>query len=195
MQAGQEHSDPIFRGSSAGGAVALTGSVWPGDGFFQDYQLYYLDAQQPRFKFKASAALHEIQKPLELVAFFHGQLGRSTVKFEEHETAYADELLARFSEAQVRDLIRYGIAAAKETKFDMLYFGALKRFVDVWSADQQRHAQRTAIEEQIKACPFCNDAGYLELRERLTHRHFVLECPHQAAEIDTLITQRDAERL
>jgi hypothetical protein len=51
-------------------------SVWPGDGFFEDYQLYYLDAQQPKFRFKASAELQEIQKPLELVALFHWRCHR-----------------------------------------------------------------------------------------------------------------------
>lgn len=79
-------------------------SVWPGDGFFEDYQLYYLDAQQPRFRFKASADLQAIQKPLELVALFHRELGRATMKFEEHETAYADDLLATYTDAEVRDL-------------------------------------------------------------------------------------------
>jgi hypothetical protein len=170
-------------------------SVWPGNGFFEDYQLYYCDAQQPRFRFKASAELREIQKPLELVAFFHRELGRTTVKFQEHETAYADELLARFSEAEVRDLIRYGVAAAKETKFEMLYFGALKRYVDAWSIDIERRKHRNTVEDQIKACLYCNDVGYLELRERLTHRHFVLQCPHRSEDITALLDQRDAERL
>ncbi len=170
-------------------------SVWPGDGFFEDYQLYYLDAQQPRFRFRASAELREIQKPLELVALFHQQLGRATSKFEEHETAYADELLARFSEAEIRDLIGYGVAAAKETHFDMQYFGALKRYVEAWGADAERRRQRSTVEGQIKACPFCNDAGYLELRERLTHRHFVLQCPHRPDDINALIDAREAEPL
>lgn len=170
-------------------------SIWPGAGFFEDYQLYYSDAQQPRFRFKASAELQEIQKPLELVAFFHRELGRTTVKFQEHETAYADELLTRFSESEVRDLIRYSVAAAKETKFDMLYFGALKRYVDVWCADIEHRHRNNEIQNQIKACLYCNDAGYLELRERLTHRHFVLECPHQPEDITALIDQRSAERL
>lgn len=90
--------------------------------------------------------------------------------------------------------IRYGIAAAKETKFEILYFGAMKRYVPVWSADERRK-HRTAVQDQIKNCPYCNDAGYLELRERLTHRHFVLECPHRPADISLLIQERDAERL
>jgi hypothetical protein len=170
-------------------------SVWPGAGFFEDYQLYYLDAQQPRLRFKASAGLREIQTPLELVAFFHRELGHTSTTFEEHETAYADELLARFSEREVRDLIRYSIAGAKETRFEMLYFGALKRYVEPWSADAARRRERNALGEQIKACSFCNEAGYLELRERLTHRFFVLECPHRPAEIATILDQRDAERL
>lgn len=158
-------------------------------------ELYYLDAQQPRLRFKASSELQEIQKPLELVAYFHRQLGRTSMTFQEHETAYADELLERFSEADVRDLIRYDVAAAKEAKFEMLYFWALKRYLDAWSADAERRKHRNEVEEQIKACSFCNDAGYLELRDRLTHQHFVLECPHRADDITALVEARGAERL
>ena len=82
-------------------------------------------------------------KALELVAYFHRQLGRlEHTRFEDHETAYADELLAIHSEAEIRDLIDYAIAKAGETKFPMLFFGALKRYVAEWSAGEARRKEQ-----------------------------------------------------
>ena len=89
-------------------------TFYPGPGFFEDYQAYYLDKKPARLTLRAVAELQEV-KALELVAYFHRQLGRlEHTRFEDHETAYADELLATYSEAEIRDLIDYAIREGRQ---------------------------------------------------------------------------------
>ena len=65
----------VLERNAAGDGFNL--SFYPGKGFFEDYQHYYLDRQQPRLRFRAIAELNEV-KALELVAYFHRQLGPSS---------------------------------------------------------------------------------------------------------------------
>lgn len=168
----------------------------PGQAFFYDYQLYYVDSQQPRMRFQAIADDREIRKPLELVREFHRLLGRTNrVKFEDHETRYASELLDRFSEIEIRDLVRYAVAAFPKTNFDALHFGAIKGYVAKWEADKERTEHRRLRQERVKACPYCNPLGILELREQGTHRHFAVECPHNPTYVEKLLADKCAERL
>ncbi|MBX3671012.1 MAG: replication initiator protein A [Rhodocyclaceae bacterium] len=162
---------------------------WPGKGFFEDYQHYYLDQKQPRLRFRAVAELEEV-KTLELVAHFHRQLGRlDRTQFEEHETAFAGELLASHNEAEIRDLIGYAVQQAAKTKFDMLFFNALKRFVEPWAADRMRTKGRERQVKVVESCPFCNEAGFLELKEEGKGRLVMHPCPHQL-ELVTQIEER-----
>jgi hypothetical protein len=170
-------------------------TFWAGKGFFDDYELYYLDRQQPRLRFKATADVRNIQKPLELVAHFHGELGRDRQVFEDQETAYADELLTRHDETEIRDLIRYAVTAAKSTQFDMLYFSALKVYESAWAKEKEGRMHRNLTRERIEACPYCNESGFLELRERHTRRHTVHECPHSPELIAKIEEEKGLERL
>ncbi len=159
-------------------------TFYPGKGFFEDYELYYLKASKPR-RLTQAAELQEV-KALELVAHFHRILGHKQARFEEHETAYADELLAKHGEAEVRDLIGYAVERAGQTGFAMLYFGALKRFVEDWSANRTREKARARKAEAVSSCPFCNEAGYLELKEHATNRLLVHPCPHTAEQVSAI---------
>lgn len=168
-------------------------SFYPGTGFFEDYQHYYLEQQRPQLRFKASADLRAIQQPLELVAFFHDSLGRSRSSFEEHETVYADELLDRHNPIELRDLIRYAVDEAKKTNFEMLYFGAVKRYIDAWAADRKRAADRNARQERIRACLLCNEHGFVEVRSRVTHQFSLFPCPHDGAKVEAFLSDINAE--
>ena len=170
-------------------------SFWPGKGFFTDYELYYLGHQQPRLQFKATAELRSIQKPLELVSHFHRQLGHDRNRFEEHETAYADELLEGHDEHEIRDLIGYALEEAKKTKFDMLFFSALKRYHAPWQSDRKRRQAREERRARIAACPYCDEVGYLHFAERTSKSHFVHACPHDAGQVTHLEDELSAERL
>ena len=158
-------------------------TFYPGQGFFEDYQHYYIDAQKPRLRSITASELNGV-KALELVAYFHRQFGRrERTRFEEHETAYADDLLATHTEADIRDLIEYAAAEALKTKYEPLFFGSLKGYVDAWSAIASRRKERERRDAIVSSCPHCGSAGVVELREVSTGRLFVHPCPHSLEQI------------
>ena len=152
--------------------------------------------KQPKPRRLAQVADLQEVKALELVAHFHRSLGRTTrTRFEDHETAYADELLATHDEADVRDLIAYAIREASKTKFDMMWFGSLKRYLPEWSADNARAKERTRKAEAVQTCPLCNEAGFLELKGEGSNRVFVHPCPHQVEQVTAIEDRLHAYRL
>lgn len=170
-------------------------SLYPGKGFFEDYQHYYLDRQQPRLRFRAVAELTEV-KALELVAYFHRMFGRlERTRFEDHETTYADELLATHTEAEVRDLIDFAAAEAPKTKWEPLFFGSLKRFTEEWGASRSRAQERDRRARAVEACPLCNRSGFLELKEEPTGRILVHPCPHNVDQVGKIEDHLHAYRL
>ena len=147
-------------------------TFYPGPGFFEDYQAYYLDKKPVRLTLRAVAELQEV-KALELVAYFHRSLGRlEHTRFADHETAYRRRALAIHSEAEIRDLIDYAIEKARETKFPMLFFGALKRYVAEWSAGEARRKER----EVVRDCPLGPACSNFGSRVRALFMHL---CPHK----------------
>jgi hypothetical protein len=175
------------------GGTGFNLTFYPGQGFFEDYEHYYQGAPKPR-RLAAVAELEEV-KALELVAHFHRALGHSQTRFEEHETAYADELLTTYSDTEIRDLIAYAVERARESKFDMLYFGALKRYAEAWRDNAARRKARVQAAEAVASCPFCNEAGYLELKEHATNRILVHPCPHQLTQVTAIEEKFDAYRV
>ena len=141
--------------------------VLPGPGFFEDYQHYYLDARSRGCAHSARcrrAAGGEGPRACRLLPSAARPPERT--RFEDHETAYADELLATHSEADIRDLIDYAVAEAAKTKFDTLFFGALKRYVD--AVERRRRPPEGAGapgRQSCSACPHCTRPAFLELRE------------------------------
>lgn len=158
---------------------------YPGQGFFDDYQAYYLEKQQPRLRFNQTASLRYIQQPLELVAYFHKLLDREHTTFQEKETAYASELLEQHGFNEMRDLIEYAVGEARSTNFAMQVFGALKQYVPRWQADRKRRHMRQERQEAIDACPLCDEGGHFILKDH-TGAFAAHPCPHDAERIGAL---------
>jgi hypothetical protein len=171
----------LIEKNKAGDGFNLT--FFPGASFFEDYEAYYSRLAKPQ-RIANAAQLREV-KALELVAYFHRQLGRAKrTRFADHETTYADDLLATHTEAEIRDLIDYTIAEAKRTNWpDMLYLGACKRFVDAWSAGAARRKERERREAAVAECPHCTKDGWLQLREQATSQVVMHLCPHRLEHI------------
>jgi hypothetical protein len=168
---------PTLEKNKAGDGFNVT--FYPGPGFFEDYQAYYLDKKPARLTMRSVAELQEV-KALELVAYFHRKLGRiERTRFKDHETAYAEELLATHTEAEVRDLIDFAMAEAPRTNWEPLFFGSLKKFVAEWSANLAHRKERERREAAIAACPHCSKDGMLELRKQGSGYLFVHECLHK----------------
>jgi len=166
----------------------------PGRAFFDDYEAYYLDQQQPRFRFKQTADLLDIQQPLEAVAYFHELLGHDHTTFDEKEAAYARHLLKEHSLAEVRDLIKYAVERAPETNYRMRWLNAITRYRDDWRADHQRQTVRKGRHQAIEACAHCNDQGMLLVKNR-TGAMAVRPCPHDIEAINRYEEENDLRRV
>lgn len=91
----------------------------------------------------------------------------------------------------MHDLIRYGIAAAGKTRFEMRYFGGLKRYVEAWAADKERARQLQVRRATIEACAYCNDDGFLELHNPASGGLSVRRCSHEPERIERLLGSQD----
>jgi len=159
---------------------------YPGQGFFDDYQAYYLEKQQPQLRFKQASGVRYIQQPLELVAYFHKRLGREQTTFHQKETAYASKLLEQYSYNEVRELIDYAISEAHQTNFSMQFFGAIKQYVSHWRANREMREARHRRQQIIFACPYCDESGHFIVKDH-TGAFAAHPCPHdieQIAEIE-----------
>lgn len=155
----------------------------PGEGFFEDYLEYYVAQQQKRKdNSKELLSVRHIQKPFELVAYFHECMGRKGNTFLEKETAQASDLLERYSEADVRELIDYAVKNAPGTGFKMQHFGAVLTYLERWQGERSTIQARQRRQAAVKACPHCDGGGYIQVKDK-TGAFRAVECPHDAAKI------------
>jgi hypothetical protein len=156
---------------------------YAGDGFFADYGDYYIGQQQKRKESShETLSVRHIQKPFELVVYFHERMGHPGNTFAEKELAQASDLLERFSEADVRQFIDYAVAEARTTKYAMQWFGAVLRYLPRWEAERSTIKARNERQAAISACPHCDSTGYISVKDK--HGAFrAITCPHDAAKI------------
>ncbi len=178
--------------NKAGDGFNIT--FYPGKGFFEDYETFYIKQAKPRRRPQGTDLLEV--KALELVAHFHRALGRTTrTRFADHETAYADELLTTHTEEELRDLIAYAIGEARKTRYEMLFFGALKSYLPAWGADRARQKERQRRAKVMADCPICNGEGVFRLKEQGSHQVQVHLCPHRLEAVTDLEDRLKAYRV
>ena len=87
---------------------------------------------QAELPFTLAIDENTIQKPQEIVLYFHQQLdGPDAITefgFSEKETAFAASLLEKHTIEETKAFIAYGIAEAKKTKFEIRSLGGLKKY-------------------------------------------------------------------
>ena len=126
----------------------------PGSGFFEDYERFYSRRMQAELPFTLAIDENTIQKPQEIVLYFHQQLdGPDAITefgFSEKETAFAASLLEKYTIEETKAFIAYGIAEAKKTKFEIRSIGGLKKYYAPYVKDLREKAKEKArdIEEQ-----------------------------------------------
>jgi hypothetical protein len=155
----------------------------PGEGFFEDYQTYYIGQPKLKERSKEALSVRHIQKPFELVAYFHDRMGHKGNTYLEKEIAQASELLEHYSEADIRELIDYAVAGARETNFKMQHFGAVVRsYLERWKGERSTVQARDRRSAAIQACPLCDSGGYIQVKNN-TGAFRATECPHDQAKI------------
>jgi len=143
-----------------------------GAGFFADYENIY------RRKLALASPQHHDHEPLIVLAEFRRRLGHEQHEFPPKEVAYARELLLRYGESAVRDLMDFAIEQATQTKFPMQWFGALNLYESKWHAKWQQRAKVQERQAAVAACRACNEAGMLEFEDST-----VTPCPHEPEKI------------
>jgi hypothetical protein len=126
----------------------------PGPSFFQDYELFYLGTKARVLQFQQASDQLEIQRPYEIAKSFytrlHGRLANDDGIISAKDADYAKELIKRFGESAVRDLIEYAIAEAPKTKFKMQSFRALETFLPKWQANRDLRAEASRQTEEAE---------------------------------------------
>jgi hypothetical protein len=126
----------------------------PGSGFFEDYDRFYSRRMQAELPFTLVSDENTIQKPQEIVLYFHQQLdGPDAITefgFSEKETAFAASLLEKHSVEETKAFIDYGLAEARKTKFDIRSIGGLKKYHAPYIKELQEKAKAKVrdIEDQ-----------------------------------------------
>jgi Replication initiator protein A len=127
----------------------------PGVGFFRDYDAFYLKEHQFQLPFAAARDKHDIQQPLELVEYFYRELLRvpslDAQLLSAKETNLAAELIERYGYEDARDLVRFALEAAPNTKFEMKSFGAVRTYLPQWLASRDARAKARAQQEERAA--------------------------------------------
>lgn len=153
----------IFKNSDSSGFNFI---FYPGKGFFEDYENFYVKHPQIQIQFSHTTDEQKIQKPLELVAYFYERLygnqeTQQSLMFSVKETEFAAMLLQNHSFEEAKELVDYALTQAPRTKFEMRSFGAIRTYLKSWLGSREDNKQRKQRELQLQ-----QDAQAVRLRER-----------------------------
>ena len=128
---------------------------WPGRGFFNDYDAFYLSHLQPSLQFNQSADRMEFQQPIDLVSHFYRALhGSSAVDVEvlgQNEIDLAAQLIDKYGLDAAKDLVDHTIENAKTTNFSLNNFSGVKLQVQGWLAKREKEEARSQTRESARA--------------------------------------------
>jgi hypothetical protein len=127
-------------------------AFYPGQGFYDDYQEFYLRTPKRNEKLLERTASNP--HPLQLVAYFHELMGHSHKDFTEKERRQADELIKRYGYEKGRSFIEYVVDEAKHTNYQMKFLGAALDFQASW----ENHRQKAD-------CPICQGQGVIQVSD------------------------------
>ena len=130
-------------------------TFYPGEGFFEDYEQFYL-TDQLKLQFIRSADERRLQQPIELVSYFYKRLYQADeleeAIFSDKETEFAATLLGKYAFSDIQEWIDYAIRKARETRFDMKSFGGIKVYGnEFWLEKKRRTKQKENEQKQREA--------------------------------------------
>jgi hypothetical protein len=146
-------TDAEIKKNSKGDGFNLV--VTPGEGFFEDYERFYLKHLEIDREYHKAEERKREEKPLRLVEKFYQNLFRrsdlSGLVILDKEIEYAKTLLETYTPEEVTDLIMYTIESAGQNKFSIRSFGGVKVYLNAWLAEKATRAKRVAREQQKAA--------------------------------------------
>jgi hypothetical protein len=129
--------------------------VRPGEGFFEDYERFYLKHLEIDREYHKDEERKKQDQPLRMVEKFYQNLYHrgdlSGLVILDKEIEYAKSLLATYSPEEITDLILYTIDAAGRTKFAIRSFGGVKVYVNAWLDEKATRAKQVAKQQKQDA--------------------------------------------
>ncbi|MGH9876607.1 MAG: hypothetical protein ACRD5H_03140, partial [Nitrososphaerales archaeon] len=127
----------------------------PGQGFYQDYENFYKAAKQQTLRFEYSKEVHEIQRPLDLVAYFYEQLygnqeSNSYPVLSPKETEFAKDILQRLEFEEAKQFVDFALAEAAGTGFDIKTFGGVRSYLPAWPKQKKKFESKQKREKKEK---------------------------------------------
>ena len=119
-----------------------------------------------------------IQKPLELVGYFHERMGHQGNNFTGEGTAQASELLETVQRGRVRSLIDYAVAEAPRTNYPMQLFGAVLAAIGPAGKASARTANGQGSSAKRPSRPARYATAVATSRSRARPVPSAVECPH-----------------
>jgi Replication initiator protein A len=150
---------------------------YAGSGFFEDYTEFYLSNQGQQQPGKPTVPTTLDPQPLQLVAYFHQLLGHKQNTFADKEKTQAAELLRRYDEREVRDLIDYAVAKIKTSNFNPDFFGSIMNYQPGWAAHQSEHQEIARRRAAAGACPICEGRGWMLVKD-MNGKELARQCNH-----------------
>ena len=131
-------------------------TFYPGEGFFEDYDRFYVNGWQLEMPFRKASDERRLQQPMELVSYFYKRLYQTDeleeAIFSDKETEFAATLLGKYSFSDIQEWIDYAILKARETRFDMKHFGGIKVYgTEFWLEKKRRTQQKEKEHKQREA--------------------------------------------
>jgi hypothetical protein len=174
--------------------------VYPGRGFFQDYEHFYEKQRQKALPLQRAAAKPQGDAPLALVHAFYAKLypgqGGPQAIYSDKETELAQSLLTTYSAADLHDLIDYTLEEAPKSQFPIKTFGGLRAFVQPWLAEREartREYARAAARVQ-SAREALLQKQYDDFREAAVERFKSTLAPEELAALEVQIREQVQSR-
>jgi hypothetical protein len=143
--------------------------VSPGEGFFEDYEQFYLKHLEIDKDFHKAEERKKQEQPLRLVEKFYQNLYHggdlSGMVILDKEIEYAKSLLETYSSEEVSDLILYTLDAANRKKLEIRSFGGVKIFLNAWMDEKATRTKRAALKQQ-------QDAAEKDRKLRIAHNEW-----------------------
>jgi hypothetical protein len=153
---------------------------YAGSGFFTDYDSMYLR------RLPSQTPAQVGPEPLVYLHDFHKQLGHERKEFSPKEVVCMREMLVHYGDQGVRRFIDFGLKRARETSFDVQWFGGLRTLYEgEWQAIERKRAKAEQAQAAIAACSVCDETGIIEFEEGS-----VGHCPHDMAKLARIHRQK-----
>ena len=124
----------------------------PGEGFFDDYELFYHGSPARVMQFQRAADEAKIQAPVDLTRYFYRHLHKveklESDIFSEKDVAFAERILTKYGMDESRTLVDFALASAVSTKFAIKNIKAVETYLPAWEANREAREKNIAREKE-----------------------------------------------